>query len=164
MYTRSFENELYHHGVKGMKWGIRKKREPATDKQLSDYRKKKIAESKPASAYPKATRAQYSTKGYWKNMSKADLRRHYDKERRETERVERNKKRKDAIDRGKRYVRDVVDGFKEGWREGIEEAKRQQAEIQYISANNAFMNQQLQFNRQQGSYTLSSGTNPFIFG
>lgn len=34
MWTYNYSNELYHHGVKGMRWGVR------NDKKLSGYRKK----------------------------------------------------------------------------------------------------------------------------
>ena len=37
------ENELFHYGVKGMKWGVRKK--TYSDAEISNYRKKKIAKA-----------------------------------------------------------------------------------------------------------------------
>ena len=54
-------NELYHHGVKGMKWGVRKK--TYSDKEVSDYRKRKIAEAPLKSESPRG-----ANKGWYKNF------------------------------------------------------------------------------------------------
>ena len=46
MYTRPFENELCHYGVKGMKWGVRKKRAVSNG---SSVRKNSATNSTPIS-------------------------------------------------------------------------------------------------------------------
>lgn len=107
----STEQELYHYGVKGMKWGIRKKRRSATDK---DERRKA-----------------------------------------------RKKSRQQLINRGRAYVKNLVDGFNEGV---AAELANQQQQRQIQQGQQWFMNQQMQFNRQSGSLAVSGGTNPFMFG
>lgn len=59
MYTRSFENELYHHGVKGMKWGVRKKRAVLNG---SSVRKNSATNSAPISKTSKTSAKSTSRK------------------------------------------------------------------------------------------------------
>lgn len=71
--------ELFHYGVKGMKWGVRryqnadgsltptgKKR--YTDKEISEYRKRKISEAPTKEESPRG-----ANKGWYKNAPKATL-------------------------------------------------------------------------------------------
>ncbi len=86
---------LYHHGVKGMKWEVRKDRR-YTDKEISEYRKRKIAEAPTKSESPRG-----ANKGWYKNAPKSVLIREMRRE--ESEASKMNKKvntRKDA----KKYV------------------------------------------------------------
>ena len=39
MWTYNHTSELYHHGVKGMRWGIRRARKPAASEAHDDYKK-----------------------------------------------------------------------------------------------------------------------------
>ena len=85
-------NELYHYGVKGMKWGVRKDRR-YTDKEISEYRKRKIAEAPTKSESPRG-----ANKGWYKNAPKSVLIREMRRE--ESEASKMNKKvntRKDAF-------------------------------------------------------------------
>lgn len=38
MWEYRYTDELYHHGVKGMKWGVRKKRPASLTKAKSNYK------------------------------------------------------------------------------------------------------------------------------
>lgn len=66
MYYES-DNCLQHHGVKGMKWGVRKERE-YTDKEISQYRKRKMSEAPTSSQSPRG-----ANKGWYKNAPKPVL-------------------------------------------------------------------------------------------
>ena len=46
------ENELYHHGVKGQKWGVR--RYQNSDGSLTDNGKKRVAEYEAGKAFAKS--------------------------------------------------------------------------------------------------------------
>ena len=74
-YTQ-YSDELYHYGVLGMKWGKRKS--TYSDKEISDYRKKRIAE-----APTKAESPIGSNKGWYKNAPKSTLRREMQREAKE---------------------------------------------------------------------------------
>lgn len=76
-----------------------------------------------------------------------------------------NRRISSLVERGRAYVKDLVDGFVQGAKEGWEEAKRESRGRRYVNNNlSRFREQQIRFNRQQGSYALSGGINPFMFG
>ena len=74
-YTQ-YPDELYHYGVLGMKWGKRKN--TYSDKEISDYRKKKIAEAPTKAESPRG-----ANKGWYKNAPKSTLRREMQRETKE---------------------------------------------------------------------------------
>ena len=51
-------NYLYHHGVKGMKWGVRKKRKPAHDDYRKAHDKKDVREMSDAELRSRNNRLQ----------------------------------------------------------------------------------------------------------
>lgn len=86
------DEDLMHYGVLGMKWGVRKDRR-YTDKEISEYRKRKIAEAPTKSESPRG-----ANKGWYKNAPKSVLIREMRRE--ESEASKMNKKvntRKDAF-------------------------------------------------------------------
>lgn len=58
--------ELYHYGVKGMKWGVRNK--TYSDAEISAYRKRKVSEAPTKAESPRG-----ANKGWYKNAPKSTL-------------------------------------------------------------------------------------------
>lgn len=99
-------NELYHHGIKGMKWGVRKDRR-YTDKEISEYRKRKIAEAPTKSESPRG-----ANKGWYKNAPKSTLIREMRREEAESlKSSKKNNTRKDefVLKKGTRIHRSTYD-------------------------------------------------------
>lgn len=81
-------DELYHHGIKGMKWGVRK--EKYTKDQIQKRRSELIAQA-PKSDGKRRSASSPPTKGYWKNASDGQIRRLMEQE-------ARDRRRKDKLD------------------------------------------------------------------
>ena len=101
------DNELYHHGVKGMKWGVRKtpvrSSSGATRKRksnaLSLFKKKKTTRN---ASVAKSSQAQ--TKSV-KDMSDDELQRKIDRARLEQKYLELNP---ETVSRGRRIAKSVI--------------------------------------------------------
>ena len=72
-YNYNYSDELYHYGVKGMKWGVRRAQKQAAMKRYRDeYNKKQAGKSRVSRAYSKLTGADkiYAKTRY--NMDKSE--------------------------------------------------------------------------------------------
>lgn len=68
---------LYHYGIKGMRWGVRKSRSTKTDKQSDDYKKTKPLRKKKASELSneelKALTTRLQLEKQFKDLNKKDI-------------------------------------------------------------------------------------------
>ena len=69
MYYIVYE-ELSHHGVKGMKWGVRKDK---YSKEQISARRKELIDKAPYSDGHRRSSSSPPTKGYWKNASDSQI-------------------------------------------------------------------------------------------
>ena len=80
---RQVDNELYHHGVKGMKWGIRKQRQPTGGSLKQRWKRHKAEVEKKKKAKAKAEQekreAEARKSGSIRNMSTSDLKNKIDR-------------------------------------------------------------------------------------
>lgn len=109
-------NELSHHGVKGMKWGVRK--EKYSKEQISQRRKELVAQA-PSSNGKRRSTSSAPTKGYWKNASDAQIRRLMESEAKEKRKdLKKDYKQfdKELRERQNRQYKSYIDSEKDAWK------------------------------------------------
>lgn len=120
-----YEYELYHHGVKGMKWGIRKDRKKGGESRRSSSsgnsdRNKRIAKAVVGMAVMGTTVAAAAVL-YKKNPQAVnDIVSKVSKSTVSALNTGKNK----AVEAGKAYVKSTIAGVKEGVNESIKEAPK----------------------------------------
>lgn len=110
-------NELSHHGVKGMKWGIRKKK--YSKEQISQRRKELVAQAPKSNGKLGGSVSKTPTKGYWKNASDAQIRRLMESEAKEKRKdLKKDYKRfdKELRERQNRQYKSYIDSEKDAWK------------------------------------------------
>ena len=124
--------QLKHHGVKGMKWGVRRTpaqlgHRPAAKKPADEDRKAKThkAAKRVAAALLMTASATAAVAVYRKNPEK--FRSIVSKVGDVTINTAKTAGRK-SYEAGKKYVKDAIDGAKQGFKEGVKNAPKKAAE------------------------------------
>ena len=98
MWIYGFSNELYHHGVKGMKWGVRKSPSSSGSKTLKKNSRKMTDDQKKKASMKKAVKNR-------RTLSDADLKKRI-------ERIKLEKQLKDITSEeltpGRKAVKDIL--------------------------------------------------------
>lgn len=94
------QNELYHYGIKGMRWGVRR-----TDVQLGHIPKKSSGKSKNVIAKSKKISSKQQRKNEMKNMSDAELRSRINRIQMEKQYMQLTEPQ---LSPGKKFVKDVL--------------------------------------------------------
>lgn len=94
------QNELYHYGIKGMRWGVRR-----TDAQLGHNPKKSSGKSKNVIVKSKKISSKQQRKNEMKNMSDAELRSRINRIQMEKQYMQLTEPQ---LSPGKKFVKDVL--------------------------------------------------------
>ena len=94
------QNELYHYGIKGMRWGVRR-----TDVQLGHIPKKSSGKSKNVIVKSKKISSKQQRKNEMKNMSDAELRSRINRIQMEKQYMQLTEPQ---LSPGKKFVKDVL--------------------------------------------------------
>ncbi len=121
---QNYSDELYHYGVKGMKWGVRRHRETNTNKSSSINSQKTIDKKKVARAVLMTTTVATAATIYGKNPA---VRKSVNKivssaSKKTLSSFDKGSKR--TVEIGRKYINEALKSAKDGVKEGIKEAPK----------------------------------------
>lgn len=129
--TTTSYNELYHHGVKGQKWGVRRyQNADGTLTSEGKQHKSKISPEKKKELTKKAILA--AATAVTVTAAVVYAKKHPEAIGKVLEKVKNISVKdlsKKTVDKGKQYIKDATEGVKAGIKEGIKEAPKKAAKV-----------------------------------